>query len=1847
MTVPRFPSDMLPPPPAAPRVGGGSLLALLRRAKYDEDFFGTDQAKKETAKAVFAGSSELPSDPSAVPSTFDAMRRQAEGAGRVLDQAKAGVGVGVAQSVVDIPEFLTDFALNVPGMVRRGGEMALDHLTQPGGRIYGSRTYDRQRQETTAGVREAFAPVAEPVRRHLQDAANSLVNAPQTAPERIARVGGQVLGGVLVPMPTVGPLARGAGRLVDAAAEGRFGPGLATQAVKLAPVFGRTNKGYLETTEVARRLLERQPDEAITLAAVDDVPSARVVELPGDGVNRVLVRQDDHLYNARVTPEHKAALTQRLVQGVIDDVRHGLADGDIAAGAGWYRSSVKQMEQELQQVYPELADPNKMAYAKLLIAATSPNNAPTPNLRQAMDIYARFRFGQVEPSAVAPGVLGTLSNKEIDEKLKSLEMVRTIFTEEAGGNADQGLADLIQWLQSPGAQRRGRSEAMPIINDLLGRKTSNFWLNLMGNDQHVTADVWAIRNARRHWGYHIVAPKRVPVPGKRGQYQVDPNKLGLDGAPTDPEYDAIEDAYRLAAEQISKETGQPLSPMDVQAITWYREKKLYDQAGAIPSGLDDFAVAAKEFRANPTEVLDAEHGDLAIRTLDTYYGKSIRPRQVGQMDDAEALRRVNAERNAGLRQEVGADRITDAATARQLLLKSEKGSADAAAAIALGAPAGGAAAGGLAGGFFGDDEEDIERGMIAGAALAGGGLALGARAAGRGLRSTPETSVAPVPVLPTKRITSNQAWHLKNAVEKGGGFTFDPRTGSFVKEGGFMVGGVPGQKGMAVEKLTAEALNRFMQDNADLLSREGMMFGGWFDDGKFYLDVSERVPDEAAAMALIKQRGEKSAWNLDKMEELRNPDVTEAVSAGGGLAAEAPVIPSPRGGNARGLALDDVLRSESPNLAHAEPGSAPNVDVDALRARIEREKARLKTANGEYAEQLQGNIRDLEGLVARAESKPTIKAGDAQLQSRKGDIVRAVRTKDGQVYTVDDFDIPTDVLPATHLRIAQAVIERAFPGDDWRQHFRQMFDERGIKGALDADGGYVSLDDLPAGGLWEYPLPVGSAGARPRQGAPQPKLPVADDYAKIDSFNTDPAGEARLRAEVERLGPATIGHPKQVVSWDETRATAEQVAADIGLGSINTRSVNTRLGGPEMLAIRNIVSQNLARLEDLVKRTQKPGGDAEADALIAAIEIQNDALLRKFIRSRSATGRDLNNLKILANATMDETVWLAKAQNMLAAAGKKLTADQKLKIQQFAKANDRQGMVGFISDLRPATLREKGVTLWKAGLLTSPSTHVANVTGNTAMAALEVAKDAPAAIIDRLFSAVTATRTKDFSPAAAIQASFSGARAGLKNAKLVMQGKLRPRAVKGEIDTEVNFDSKLLDVYTKSVFRALEAQDQVFLQAAIRRSLSEQARVLAKGNKQQVAALLKTPSDEMMIQAIADAEYATFRESDDITNAIVNLRRAFGIAGDVAAPFVKTPTNIARTVIDYSPAGFAKLAAKSVQLLKLARNGNVDPGEIRVLQRAAAEAGGRAAVGTIPLLVGYLLARDGVMTGARAKGKSEYEQDQLEGKQPNALLTGDDWRSIARFAPLGNLLVLGANMYHIGQNPELSTGQKVAGGAASIGTTLLETPFLQGVDEIQKALSDPVGAGGDFVRNTAGSVVPNIVRRASRAIDPVVRETESDRAGAAGLAEEMGNAVVAGTPFSRNLPARVNQFGEPMARSLNILEALFDPTNPRPDETRKDSVIAALAQADARISQLKRKKGETGAEYRQRQVEVGKAVKQILSEMIAEGVTDADSLEAAVRKHRASDTRRRKAGEATDFFGGSEPADTTTTSDFF
>lgn len=94
---------------------------------------------------------------------------------------------------------------------------------------------------------------------------------------------------------------------------------------------------------------------------------------------------------------------------------------------------------------------------------------------------------------------------------------------------------------------------------------------------------------------------------------------------------------------------------------------------------------------------------------------------------------------------------------------------------------------------------------------------------------------------------------LKRLRQPDGGFTIDLQTNRESSTGFFVSGFPEREKAIPSAQMRRADIRRYREENGDLLSQEGLKFGGWNDPetGIVYLDVSSRVEsaEEARTMA--------------------------------------------------------------------------------------------------------------------------------------------------------------------------------------------------------------------------------------------------------------------------------------------------------------------------------------------------------------------------------------------------------------------------------------------------------------------------------------------------------------------------------------------------------------------------------------------------------------------------------------------------------------------------------------------------------------------------------------------------------------------------------------------------------------------------------------------------------------------------------------------------------------------------------------------------------------------------------------------------------------------------------------
>jgi hypothetical protein len=516
----------------------------------------------------------------------------------------------------------------------------------------------------------------------------------------------------------------------------------------------------------------------------------------------------------------------------------------------------------------------------------------------------------------------------------------------------------------------------------------------------------------------------------------------------------------------------------------------------------------------------------------------------------------------------------------------------------------------------------------------------------------------------------------------------------------------------------------------------------------------------------------------------------------------------------------------------------------------------------------------------------------------------------------------------------------------------------------------------------------------------------------------------------------------------------------------------------------------------------------------------------------------------------------------------------------------RRRLAQVMAEMHKTGALEAVSALRKAGLLTGIKTHLRNVGGNTVFQVMEEIMRLPAGTVDMALSMFTGTRTvQGMQPKAFAHSSYYAATKGVHDAvEIWKHGMTEDQLAKMvDIPREVNTGHRVIDSYANHVFRLMSAEDRVFKAYAMQRSLQEQAWIISKREGKAYGDLLNHPTEAMQVQAVADAEFATFNNKNFIASKFRQAQhqlsnegaagKAAAFAIDIAVPFANTPANIMARMFDYTPLGGIRAGHAAY---KAAVNKALSPAEQRTISLAM----GRGLTGTALLYMGYKLAEAGLATGMRSKQEGERNVDEAAGRSPGAVLLNGNWRQVAPFSPLGNLIVLGATMFHDRDKPTA-----LASGAAR---TVLEQPMLKGVNDVLEALKSPDRSAANVASSVTGSFVPTLVADTAGVIDSTRRTVKPETAG-----ESLYKGIQSRIPGLREmLPERYDVLGRPMEQSAS---QAVDPTLSQPDKAANDPVVRALVANDVKVGFPERRrekdgKQEPAEEYRMRSILAGRLI---------------------------------------------------------
>ena len=459
------------------------------------------------------------------------------------------------------------------------------------------------------------------------------------------------------------------------------------------------------------------------------------------------------------------------------------------------------------------------------------------------------------------------------------------------------------------------------------------------------------------------------------------------------------------------------------------------------------------------------------------------------------------------------------------------------------------------------------------------------------------------------------------------------------------------------------------------------------------------------------------------------------------------------------------------------------------------------------------------------------------------------------------------------------------------------------------------------------------------------------------------------------------------------------------------------------------------------------------------------------------------------------------------------------------------------------SMMEKVNALGYTNMLSGTKTWIKNVSSNVLIRPLELASEKIGGAIEGAFiTKRTGNRTTD-APNRAERAAGREAFTGEIGQTMVDYFVTHVDTGHGSgFDLSHNnrtFNNEWLQAYKNIVDFAMQVGDRPFWEQCYTEELAVIKRLGTKipdtqrvdGRK--VKVLRDMTLEEMKTEAAVRATERVFQEDNNIANAINGARRESPMIDLMITsimPFLKTPTNVASRMMQYSPIGLAR-AIIQYGLWDGKRNGGANFDQRKFVMNL-----GRGLTGTGVAVVGALLASLGAIQPGR-----EDEEDKrrgvirkAQGRSYSTYFKLGDWEIPLDFAqPSSGPLYIGAKIAwaieEMGDDVNVPAliGTVLYGSALETGNQLFDNSFLSGFSALFSGYNDAAGIASNIAENIAENqasrLTPSAIRALAKVTDPYVRDVYSQNA----VKQFLNRQIVQNWPLLRQtLPVKTDITGD-------------------------------------------------------------------------------------------------------------------------
>ena len=509
------------------------------------------------------------------------------------------------------------------------------------------------------------------------------------------------------------------------------------------------------------------------------------------------------------------------------------------------------------------------------------------------------------------------------------------------------------------------------------------------------------------------------------------------------------------------------------------------------------------------------------------------------------------------------------------------------------------------------------------------------------------------------------------------------------------------------------------------------------------------------------------------------------------------------------------------------------------------------------------------------------------------------------------------------------------------------------------------------------------------------------------------------------------------------------------------------------------------------------------------------------------SGQNISAMRMLKRTTPEgKLAYLERAASNISDAYKKKLKGKKIKIDK-KMASDllnaqtpeaikqaEAAIIKHIADQIPNTWADKWNAWRYLAMLGNPRTHIRNMTGNILMQVPRFVKDRVGALIEIGTDAASRSagksgieRSKSLLPGVLDGDARRFAKEDFSRVQDIISGadKYNPsdmiRQAKDPFSKKW-FGGRLLNKASIGNSWALDAEDALFKRATYTDALAGYIRA----NKLDTATLIDSAGnaskdlEKARTYAINEALKATFQDESKIATALSKLEgtnAATKIAMGGLVPFKKTPINVVKRGLEYSPAGLIKAVTKDAVDLK---KGTKTAAEV-------IDDVSKGLTGTGLMLLGYELASNGLVNGSGSEKKKEQNFDEMLGIQSYSLNVGDYSYTIDWSAPASLPIFMGVELFDAINNGDVdeSTATKFFNAMANISEPVFSLTMLDGIETLVQSAAygknTPVtNIAGNIVQDYVGQAIPTVLGQLARTVDGTRRTTYQNETYKTGVA---------------------------------------------------------------------------------------------------------------------------------------------------